>query len=37
MSQGAKGDEPERPNSGKSGMTAVTGGMTAAMTQMTGG
>jgi len=27
----------ERPGSGKSGMTAMTGGMTAAMTQMTAG
>ena len=30
-------DGVERPNSGRSGMTAMTGGMTAAMTQMTGG
>ena len=27
----------ERPNSGRSGATALTGGMTAAMTTMTGG
>lgn len=30
-------DGLDRPNSGRSGLTAMTGGMTAVMTQMTGG
>lgn len=30
-------DGVDRPNSGRSGTTAMTGGMTAVMTQMTGG